>query len=481
MSITSNAFRSTSRNYPWLVLSTTSLGSLLVLLNVGTLNVALPVVTNHFHTSADISSWILLSYMLVNTIFILIFGRVADVFGRQKLYLIGLSVFTISALLIGFSPNVGVLITLRVIQALGGALVITNTTALITDSFPSKLLGTALGINVLIASTAQLLGPVIGGFLASTLGWKWVFWASAPFGLIGFVWGLFTLKRTKAAKNHDKIDYLGGFTVLLSLGGLIIGLSEGSVLGWGNWIVILGFVLFITMTPLFIFIEKHTKAPLLDFKLFRHWSYSAANVTNFLNFFSQTAVVVCAALYFQLVFQENAFQSGLKVLPITIGMLVMSPIAGTLTRKFSARVLSTIGLSTSATGLLLMIIMINPGTAYPIYGLSLLLIGFGGGLFLTPNTTTIMTSVPPNRRGIANGIRSMLGNMGQVMSTAISLMVVTTVLPDRLKNVIYSGQSGTLSHSDLSLITTGYRYAFMVLFLAPFIGIFISYFRNARD
>ena len=186
MSMSSATFRTSNRIYPWIVLSVISLGSLLVLLNVGTLNVALPVVTRHFHTSADISSWILLSYMLVNTIFILIFGRVADVFGRQKLYLIGLAVFTIAAVLIGFSPNVGVLITLRIIQALGGALVITNTTALITDSFPSKLLGTALGINVLIASTAQLLGPVIGGFLASTLGWRWVFWSSAPFGFIGF-------------------------------------------------------------------------------------------------------------------------------------------------------------------------------------------------------------------------------------------------------------------------------------------------------
>jgi EmrB/QacA subfamily drug resistance transporter len=478
---TLTAFRTSSRLYPWLVLSTTSLGSLLVLLNVGTLNVALPVVTRHFHTSADISSWILLSYMLINTIFILIFGRVADVFGRQKLYLIGLLVFTISALLIGFSPNVGVLISLRVIQALGGALVITNTTALITDSFPSKLLGTALGINVLIASTAQLLGPVVGGFLASSFGWKWVFWSSAPFGLIGFIWGLFTLKKSLPTKKHEKIDYLGGLTVLLSLGGLIIGMSEGSVLGWGNGIVVLGFVLFVTMTPLFIYIEKHTDAPLLDFKLFKHWSYSAANVTNFLNFFSQTAVVVCAALYFQLVFQENAFQSGLKVLPITIGMLVMSPIAGALTRKFSARVLSTIGLGTSALGLLIIIIMINPVTEYPIYGFSLLLIGLGGGLFLTPNTTTIMTSVPPNRRGIANGIRSMLGNLGQVMSTAISLMVVTTVLPDRLKDVIYAGPSAAISHADLSLITTGYRYAFIVLFIAPFIGMFISYFRNAKD
>jgi len=480
MFMSSTARVTKDRFYPWLVLSTTSLGSLLVLLNVGTLNVALPVVTRHFHTTADLSSWILLSYMLVNTIFILIFGRVADVFGRQKLYLIGLSVFTAAALLIGFSPNVGVLITLRILQALGGALVITNTTALITDSFPSKLLGTALGINVLVASTAQLLGPVVGGFLASALGWRWVFWSSAPFGLIGLLWGLFTLKRTRTTKARERIDFLGSLTILLALGGLITGLSEGSVLGWGNPLVVLGLLLFVTMTPLFIIIEKFAASPLLDFSLFKKWSYSAANVTNFLNFFAQTAVVVLCALYFQLVYHESSFQSGLKVLPITLGMLIMSPVAGILTRKYSAQILSTIGLATSFIGLLIIVIVISPSVGYPLYGIGLFLIGCGGGLFLTPNTTTIMTSVPPHRRGIANGVRSMLGNMGQVTSTAISLMVVTVALPEHLKNVIYTGTTNGLSSSDLHFITSGFRYAFIVLMLAPFIGMFISYFRNAR-
>jgi EmrB/QacA subfamily drug resistance transporter len=467
--------------YPWLVLSVTSLGVLLVLLNAGSLNVALPTVSQHFHAGVISSNWILLSYMLVNTILILVFGQFADIFGRRKLYLIGMVVFTLASFLVGFSPNIPILILLRSIQAIGGALLITNTTALITDAFPAHQLGQGLGINVLVASSAQLLGPVIGGLMAATLGWRWVFWFNVPLGLIGFVWAFLVLRDNPYTRTNERIDLFGGIVVFIALGGLISSLSEGSILGWSNWIVISGFGLFIILMPLFIYIEKHAASPMVDFTMFNERPFTMANIATFLNSFSMTAIILLIALFYQVAFKENPFQAGFKVLPVTIGMIVISPIAGSLTRKYSTRLLSSTGLAISAFGLFTLTWTIGPRTPYWLEGLGMLLVGLGSGLFLTPNTTTIMSGVPKNRRGIANGVRSMLNNMGQVLSTALVLMIVTASLPERLKAVIFAGSAATLSSNDLTAIVVGYRYALSTLMVATLIGMFASLLRGANE
>ncbi|MBW7456248.1 DHA2 family efflux MFS transporter permease subunit, partial [Paenibacillus sepulcri] len=394
--------------YPWLVLTVTSLGVFLVIINIGTLNVALPEVSRHFHADAFTSSWILLSYMLVNTILILIFGQISDIFGRTKLYLIGMTIFTISSFAIGFSPNAGILIMFRVIQAVGGAIVITNTTALITDVFPKAKLGTGLSINILIASSAQLLGPVLGGVVAATWGWQWVFWFNVPIGLVALVWGAFVLRRTPVARSQEKIDLWGGALVFVALGGLVIALSESSELGWGSGIVLGGIILFVIFTPLFIWHERRTAWPVLDLGLFKNRGFAMANVATFLNSFSRSAVVLLFALFFQFAYRLNAFEAGLRVLPVTVGMFLISPVAGMLTRRVSVRVLASSGIILSLIGLMLLFGVLEAEQSYPVLACGMLLIGMGTGLFMTPNTTVIMSSVPDNRRGVANGLRSML-------------------------------------------------------------------------
>jgi EmrB/QacA subfamily drug resistance transporter len=467
--------------YPWMVLTSTSLACLLVMINYGSLNVALPVMTQYFHAGAGTANWILLSYMLVNTVFILIFGKFADIFGKKKMYLVGCSIFTFSSFFIGFAPNIWVILILRAIQALGGAMLMTNITPIITDVFPEELLSTGLGINMLVVSAGQLLGPVVGGFLAFTLGWKWVFWFNVPLGIIGFVWGNCVLRELPIKANNENIDVFGSITVFMALGGLIVALSEVSVLGLHNWIVILGFVLFIFCMPLFIWIENHTRSSIIDFELFKDRSYTMANIAQFLNAFTRTSVVLLCGLYFQVIFKENSLNAGFKVLPMTMGLLLISPIAGRLATKYSARLLSTLGLVISTIGLIILMSTLNYNTPYWITGFSMLLVGFGSGMFLTPNTTTIMSSVPANRRGVANGLRSLLNNMGQIVSTTMSLMIITAVLPVRLKSVIYNGAAAVVSNSDLNLIISGYKWAFVAMLIATILGMIASFLRNSVD
>jgi len=466
--------------YPWLVLTVTSLGAFLVVVNAGSLNVALPEVSKHFHADAVTSSWILLSFMLVNTVLILVFGQISDIFGRKKLYLGGMALFTLASLASGFAPSAGVLIGLRILQAAGGAFVVVNTTALITDAFPSSRLGTGLGINVLTASAAQLVGPVVGGLLAAHWGWRWVFWFNVPVGVVAVLWGAWILRSNPRRLVRERVDASGGALLFLALGGLVMAMSEIGELGWRNPTVLAGLALFAVFTPLFVWRERRTASPLLDLQLLRSRSYVMANAANFLNAFSRTAVVLLFGLFFQFAYGMSAFEAGYRIIPVVLGVLAVSPIAGMLTRRFSTKLLASTGMAISMTGLTLLLLTISPELNYGLTALAMLLVGCGAGLFLTPNTTDIMSSVPSNRRGVANGLRSMLGNMGQVLSTAVALSIAGAGLPPHLKNVLYAGADATLSHDELALIVHGYRWAIAVLLLALALGLLTSLLRSGK-
>ncbi|QSO48919.1 MFS transporter [Alicyclobacillus mengziensis] len=473
--------RSSANVNPWLVMTVTGLGVLLVMVNLGALNVALPAIAKHFQASAAVANWILLSYMLVNTVLILVFGPLSDTFGRKQLYLLGIGMFTVVSLFVGLATNIWWFIGLRALQAAGGALIITNNTALITDAFPSDELAKGLSVNVLISSVAQLIGPVIGGVVTARLGWQWVFWAGVPIGLIGVVWGWFALRRLPSRHSGGRIDWLGSGLIFASLSGLILALSEGSTLGWSSPLVIVGFALFVLLTPLLIWQERHAVSPLVDFSLFRDRAYTMANLAAFLNSFARISVVLLLSLYLQSLAHLSVFWAGIAVLPVTIGMLLATPVTGALSDRLKVRVLSTAGLGVSALGLVLLMIGISPDANHWLNSIGMGLVGFGSGVFLTPNTRYIMTSVPPGRRGFANGLRSMLQNMGQVFSTAVSLTIVTAALSPRLQDVVYKGTSEVLSSSDVHAINLGFQYAILALLVATVAGMLASVLRGSQD
>lgn len=438
----------------------------------------MPEVAAYFHAGAVATSWILLSYMLFNTILILVFGKLADIYGRRGLYLFGLIEFTIVSFLCGLAPNVSVLIFLRILQAVGAALVITNTTSLIADAFSEGNLGTALSINTFVISASALIGPAVGGFLVSAFGWRWVFWFNVPIGIIGFIWGILTLRSVPGRAKDEKVDVWGNITIFLALGGLILALSESGVTGWTSFQVILGLLLFFVFIPCFWWVEQHTEFPTIDFALFRNRPFAMANLATFLNALARSSVVLLIALYFQVVDQENPFVAGLKVIPITIGMLIGSPLVGALSAKYSTRLLSTAGLFVTCIGMFLLMWHIGVNASVFWISLGQFLIGFGTGFFQPTNTKAIMLSVPADRRGIANGLRSMLQNMGVVISTALSLMIVTSALPTRLKDAFYSGAAAHFLADDAAVITRGYRIVFLVMLLLTVLAIAASYLRS---
>ena len=221
----SGADEAAQLRYAWRALSVVSLASILTALGSSSLNVALPKVVQHFGASATAANWILLSYMLANTVLMVAFGRLADLFGRRTMYLLGLGVYIGASLLLGFSPGAWFLVGLRVVQAAGGAMLLTNSAALLVDAFPPRQLGRGMGVYIASFSIAQLVGPTLGGVLADRFGWQWVFWYNVPVGAVCLVWGAVVLRKVGGQGRERGIDVPGNLLVLISLGSLLFGLS----------------------------------------------------------------------------------------------------------------------------------------------------------------------------------------------------------------------------------------------------------------
>src|SRR6201992_1643418 len=316
--------------YAWRVLSVTSLGVLLAGTNTSTLDVGLPVVARHFSANATQASWIVLSYMLVNTILILVFGRVADMVGRRRLYMVGLAILTGSSVLCGFAPSAFALAVFRALQAVGAAALITNTTALLTDAFPKRLLSTGLSFNVTAAAAAQVAGPLVGGALATAFGWRAVFWFNVPFGVVGILWAMRTLRVDPPRRTREPFDLVGAGLTFTLVGGLVLALSEGGALGWSDPLVVVGGALVGVSLPAVIITQRRRRYPMLDLSMFSDRERSMAFASTMLMAVARFAVVLLIALYLQAASGANPFQAGVRVIPVAGGMMLASPLAGRL-------------------------------------------------------------------------------------------------------------------------------------------------------
>ncbi|RZS89651.1 EmrB/QacA subfamily drug resistance transporter [Motilibacter rhizosphaerae] len=468
--------------YAWRVLSVTSLGVILTGLNTSTLDVGLPAVSRHFGASPAQASWFLLAYMLVNTTMILVFGRVADLVGRRRLYVTGLAGFTLASLACGAAPTAGALIAFRAVQAVGAAAIITNTTALLTDAFPRRLLSTALGLNITIISAAQVAGPVVGGGMVEAFGWRAVFLFNVPFGVAGVVWALLTLRSSPATAQGESFDVLGAVLSALALGGLVVALSQGGATGWASPAVVGGALVALVALPAFLALQvsrpRRGQDPLVDLRLFADRERAMAYLAVFLLAVSRFAVVLLVSLFLQAAQGLDALQAGVRVLPVALGMMLVSPVAGRLAQRVPPRLLGTAGLLLSAAGLLVLAVAVRPSLPGSVVAPALLAVGIGTGLFMTPNTSAIMASVPPARRGIANGLRSMLQNTGFVVSTAMSLAIVTSPLTPGEKRAAYAGTLSSLPGHELGAFVDGYRTAFVVLAALCVLGAVASLLRG---
>lgn len=448
-------------DYKWMALSVTSIGALMASMNSGTLIIALPTLLRDLHTTLLSLIWILLAYNVTQTVFVLNGGRLSDMYGRKRLYVLGFSVFTLASLLAGFTHNVNLLIALRAVQGVGGAFMAANSSAIVADAFPKSQLGVAIGTNQMMIAVGSILGPIVGGWLTS-LGWQWVFWFNVPIGIIGTVWALVTLRDTASARDaRDPVDLWGNATYAAGFALLMIGLSIGGIQSWagvGKYIV-LGLV----FLAAFILIERRVKAPMLDLRLFRDAAFSLNNAQVFLNSIVRFALTFLFVFYFQGAKGIDAVLAGVMLGPVALGLLIASPIAGRMADKAHPRRLIQIGLGLTTLAMLGFATLLGTHTSYPLIAVLMFLAGVGSGLFNSPNSSLIMGSVAADRRGVAAGVRTLLMSVGSVVAIIFTLSVVVARVPREVMLKVFSGLASNLPDATLSPFIGGLREAFWLL------------------
>jgi EmrB/QacA subfamily drug resistance transporter len=448
-------------NYKWWALSCTGLGMLIATINSGTLIIALPALERSLHTSLLELVWVILSYMIASTVLVLSAGRLSDLFGRKRAYIAGFALFGVASVGAGFSGSATELIVWRLIQGVGGALLFANAPAIVTDAFPSRQLGVAMGTNTMIAAVGLVLGPVLGGALVA-ISWQWVFWFNVPLTVAGAVWAALVLHEMGRRDTERGLDLVGSLTFLVGLTGFVYAISRGGLSGWNDLLVIAGFVAAAILLPVFVWIEAHQRAPMLDLSMFRSRLFSAACGAAFLNGLSRLALMFVFVFYFQGPEGDSAIVAGLKLTPLALGMLVASPIAGVLADRHGSRGLATAGMLLSAVGLALMTTL-EVTSPYWQAALWLLVVGVGSGMFNSPNTAAMMGAVSPQRRGVAAGARTLITNSGAVISIAFVLAVITAAVPKPVLFAIFSGVTSGLSSQQLEPFISNMHLALWIL------------------
>ena len=373
--------------------------------------VGLPTILQSLHASIVHGIWIITGYTLMMTILAVILGRLADLYGRVRLYNLGFAIFTIGSLLCALSRTGEQLIIFRFLQGFGAALLLVNSVAIITDAFPKGELGKGLGTNMMAANLGNIAGYTLSGVMITYFGWRSIFLLNVPIGIFGTIWGYLRLKEIGVKSVSEKFDYAGSILYCIGLATILLALTIGDPLSVRNIAILAGGLVFFVAV---IFVELRQKYPTLDLTLFKIRLFAAGNLASFLNVLAFSCGPFLRSLYLQLILGYSALKTGVLLIPMEIVMFVLSPISGRLADRYGSRVLSSIGLALNASALI-WFSTLNERSSYGAVLISLLLFGFGTALFASPNVSSVMGSVPAEKRGVANGIRMTL-NQRQVSS-----------------------------------------------------------------
>jgi MFS family permease len=447
--------------YKWIALSNTTLGILMVTINQSILLISLPDLFRGIKLNPLVPSntsyflWTFLGFLLVTAVLVVSLGRVGDIYGRVKMYNLGFAVFTLFSILLSVTWLTGVpgalwIIIMRIFQGVGGAFLFANSTAILTDAFPPDERGKAMGINGIAAVAGSFLGLILGGVLAP-IEWRLVFLVSVPFGLFGTVWAYLML-RDNGVRIPAKIDWLGNTLFAVGLISVLTGIVYsllpygGHPTGWTNPWVLAGIVGGIAVLVLFCWVETKVAAPMFRLSLFKVRAFTAGNIAGMLGALGRGGIQFMLIIWLQGIwlpqhgksFAETPLWAGISMIPLTIGFLIVGPLAGALSDRFGARLFATTGLTISgASFLLLELLPIN--FSYIWFALLIFLFAVGMGLFFAPNQASVMNSLPPDQRGAGAGMLNTFQNSATVLSMGLFFTIVTLGLASRLPSHLYKG------------------------------------------
>ncbi|MBO8137675.1 MAG: MFS transporter [Desulfotomaculum sp.] len=461
--------------YKWKALTAIAIGTFMAPLDGSIVNITLPHISSAFKTDLATVEWVVMSYLLVISSLLLAYGRLGDMLGLKKVYITGFAIFTAGSVLCAVSPSIWTLIGFRALQAIGAGMMMAIGPALVTDIFPPRERGKALGIIGSTVASALAFGPALGGLLVDYFGWRSIFLINLPIGIFAIYKASTVLKPTTPDKNQ-RFDTAGAVTLFLALITFLLAASHGQQWGWNSAAIIGLITSSLFFLALFIWIELNVPQPMMDLSLFKIRLFTMANISALISYMSHFSIIFLLPFYLKDVRNLEPSTAGILMAASPMVILVVAPLSGTLSDRIGSRLLSSLGLAVVSISMLL-ISSVNAGTSLVILALYLALLGLGIGLFQSPNNSAIMGSVPKHRLGTASGTLASMRNIGMVVGVALSGAIFNSRLPVYLNEL---KMTGLKTAQSLAFVKAMHDVFLTGAFLAA-VGMLVSIFRGSGN
>ncbi|HEY41879.1 MAG TPA: MFS transporter [Dehalococcoidia bacterium] len=464
------------RSYKWLALLTVSIGTFMATLDASIVNISLPRLSEVFDTEPSVVLWVTVAYLLVSVGLVLTVGKLGDLFGRKRVYIIGLTVFTAGLALCWISQSIVQLILSRVLQAVGASMTGALSNAIVTDVFPDQERGKALGILGAVVSAGLLSGPVLGGFLLDALDWRSIFYIRVPVGIIGVIMALLLLREQKETSTVLKFDWSGSGTLFGGLSCLLLFFNLGGRLGFTSVPALALCAGTVVLLVLFILIERKTPQPILNLELFKNRVFASGIISMGIMFLAISANTFLAPFYLIEGIGRSAAQAGLLFAVTSSTTLIVGPISGWLSDKTGTRILCTAGMTFIALALFLLSRLGTDSTTLDVL-FRFVILGFGLGMFSSPNNSSIMGSVPRENLSTGSAMIATIRQVGMSSGMAIAGAIFTT------RQLVYSTRLAGEFMPDmvetLSLINA-FQDSILIASIVCSVAIIASWVRGGR-
>jgi EmrB/QacA subfamily drug resistance transporter len=456
----------------WLTLGAVSFGLFMIMLDNTVVNVALPAIARDLHIGLSELEWVVTGYALTFAALMLSGGKLADRYGRRRLFVLGIIVFTAASLACGLATGGSTLIAARIVQGVGAALMNPATLSIISATFPPRQRGMAIGIWAGISALALAIGPLVGGLITEHASWNWIFFINVPIGIAAIVASYLFIDESKDTRADQRLDLPGLVTSGVGLFALEYALIEANTYGWTSGRIVASFVVAAAALASFVWIEVTGRTPMLDVTLFRNTTYVGANLVMLLVALAMFGVFFFVSLYMQNVLGYSAVQAGAAFLPMTMLIVLVAPVTGRLSDQYGSRWFITAGLTLLAVQLLYFSQLGGSATYWELLP-AFLIGGVGMGLTMTPATAAAMRAVPADRSGVGsavlNSARQVGGSLGIAIIGAIVAASVTVSLP-----AAYASRNPALIQTAIDQFVNGFSNALMVAAAIAFAGAILA-------
>jgi EmrB/QacA subfamily drug resistance transporter len=433
-------------NRKWWTLAAVAFGLFMIMLDNTVVNVALPSIQRDLHVKLSSLEWVVTAYALTFAALLITGGKLGDLFGRRRIFVIGIAIFTLSSLACGLAPNSGFLIGARAVQGIGAALMNPASLSIITATFPPKERGQAIGIWAGVSAMALAIGPLVGGLIVDNINWNWIFFINVPVGVAGIIVSRLVIKESRDTAHEQSIDIPGLVTSSAGLFALTFALIEGNGHGWTSPEILGLFAAAVVLLVAFVLLEHYQRLPMLDLSLFRIGSFAGSNVVAMLVSLGMFGVFFFVSLYLQNILRWSPTKAGASFLPMTLLIIVVAPIAGKLSDRIGSRWLMGAGMTLVSVSLLFYQRVGLHSTFWTLLP-AMLLGGVGMAMTMSPMTAAAMSSVPVDKAGVGSGVlnsfRQLGGSlgialMGAILASYVSVPPTSPEAPQQFVNGLHA-------------------------------------------